>query len=116
VSAPFDFAAQAFQATATQAGRSDVHISSTASLSAQLDAMKAGKTVGFATVEPTQYQVWAAVDLAARAMAGQPLWSAKNLYSPITTAAGVGKFLPLGDYSPDGVDYPAMFTALWKKS
>jgi ABC-type sugar transport system substrate-binding protein len=115
VSAPFDFAAQAFQATATQAGRSDVHLSSTASLSAQLEAMKAGKTVGYATVEPTQYQVWAAVDMAARAMAGQPLWTAKDLYSPITSGTAVDKFLPLGDYTPDGLNYPAMFAAQWTK-
>jgi ABC-type sugar transport system substrate-binding protein len=115
VSAPFDFAAQAFQATATQAGRTDVHISSTASLSAQLDAMKAGTTVGFATIEPTQYQVWAAVDLTARALAGQPLWTAKDLYSPITSGKAVDNFLPLGDYSPKGVDYPAMFAAQWTK-
>jgi ABC-type sugar transport system substrate-binding protein len=113
--APYDYSAQVMQATANQAGRSDVIISDTSAQATQINAIRTGADKGWATVEPQEYQAWAAVDLIARALDKQPLWNAANEFSPLVDAANAAKFLPLGNYNPDGQDYIAEFEALWQK-
>jgi ribose transport system substrate-binding protein len=110
-----DFLAQAMQATENQAGRSDIAISSTASLGVEINDIKTGATKGIATVNPTEFECWAALDLAARAMDGMKLYNANNLYSPLVVQSNASKFLPDGNYTPDGVSVPAKFEALWQK-
>lgn len=114
VVAPFDDAAKAFQATEDQNGRDDIAVSSTASTGDFITAIKEGRTRGVATAEAVSFQVWSAFDLAARAMDGKALWDATNLYSPLVEPANADKFLPDGDYVPDGQDFVAEFKALWQ--
>jgi ABC-type sugar transport system substrate-binding protein len=113
--APYDYSAQVMQANANQAGRSDVIISDTSAQATQINAIKTGADKGWATVEPQEYQAWAAVDLIARALDKQPLWDAASEYSPLVDAANAAQFLPLGNYNPDGQNYIAEFEALWQK-
>lgn len=109
-----DYPAQAMQATADQSGRDDISISSTASLADQVNNIKNGASTGVATVESQSFQAYAAVDLAARALAGLELWDATDLYSPLVDASNADKFLPDGDYKPDGQDFVAEFQSLWQ--
>jgi ABC-type sugar transport system substrate-binding protein len=113
VLAAFDYQATILQSTATQASRSDVVISSSASLAPFIASIENGSDKGFATVDPMQWEVWASVDEVVRALAKQPAWNAQNAYAPVLTPANASKFLPLGVYTPDGVNIPAAFQALW---
>jgi ABC-type sugar transport system substrate-binding protein len=113
--APYDYSAQVMQVTANQSDRSDVIISDTSAQATQLNAIRTGADKGWATVEPQEYQAWAAVDLIARALDKQPLWNAANEFSPLADAGNAAKFLPLGAYNPDGQNYIAEFEALWQK-
>jgi ABC-type sugar transport system substrate-binding protein len=110
-----DYLAQAMQATQNQAGRSDIAISSTASLGVEINDIKTGATKGIATVNPTEFECWAALDLAARAMDGMKPYNANNLYSPLVEQSNASKFLPDGNYTPDGDNVAAKFEALWQK-
>jgi ABC-type sugar transport system substrate-binding protein len=116
LAAPFEYAAGVMQATAEQAGRTEISISTTAALSEFLNEIKTGKVTGFASKESELYQVYAGIDLTARALAGQDLWDATNLFSPLVTTDNVDSFLANdGEYIPDGQDFVSGFKALWEK-
>jgi ABC-type sugar transport system substrate-binding protein len=116
LAAPFEYAAGVMQATAEQAGRTEISISTTAALSTFVNQIKTGKVTGFATRESEPFQVYGAMDLLARSFAGQKLWNATNEFSPLVTKDNADKFLANnGEYIPDGQDFVSGFKALWKK-
>lgn len=115
VIAPYDTAAAPFATAAQQAGRSDIKFISFGGLLPFYQQIAAGSPAGaIATVAaPIPYESWAAVDLMARKLAGQPLWDASNLPVEMITHANASEFdKSIPSAEPAG-DFKAMFKKYW---
>jgi ABC-type sugar transport system substrate-binding protein len=114
---PFDTPAGALANTASQLGRTDFGIVGYGGLSPYFDMIGAGEPpVAKADILiSTPYYAWAAVDQAARLLAGVDTWKADAMPVGLATAENVGDLEPGLPFLMPNSDYTAAFAALWGK-
>jgi ribose transport system substrate-binding protein len=97
--------------TARQYGRTELSIGSFDLSSPGLQAIQQGSPTALDVVPPLEYMGWAAVDLTARALAKQPMWSATDLPVRIADKDNAASFTA-GYWKPN-FDFQSKFKALW---
>ena len=114
---PFDSPAASLSNTASQLGRTDFGVVGYGALSPFVDMVGLGQPdVAKASVTiSTPYYGWAAVDLAARILAGKPTWKADAMPVAMITKDNF-KSYPAGfPYVGPPFDYKTYFTTIWKR-
>jgi ABC-type sugar transport system substrate-binding protein len=115
--APYDNAAAQFSKYLQQQGRTEIGVIGYAALPVFFDLIAAGSPPGAqATVSiPLEYMGYAAVDEAARMLAGQATWDANGLAVSLVTRANYKKYSPSAPWVSPGFDVPSFFAKLWRK-
>jgi ABC-type sugar transport system substrate-binding protein len=113
--APYDNAAAQFSKYLQQQGRTEIGVIGYAALPVFFDLIAAGSPPGAeATVSiPLEYMGYAAVDEAARMLAGQPTWDANNLAVSLVTRSNYKKYSYSAPWVSPGFDVPSFFAKLW---
>jgi ABC-type sugar transport system substrate-binding protein len=114
---PFDSPANALSVTAQQLGRSDFGVIGYGALSPFVDAVGAGSPpVAKASVTiSTPYFGWAAVDEAARVLAGKPTWKADSMPVGLITKDNFSRFPKGAPYEKPDFDFTQFFSKMWGK-
>jgi ABC-type sugar transport system substrate-binding protein len=115
--APYDNAAAQFAKYLQQQNRTEIGVVGYAALPVFFDLIAAGSPPGAqATVSiPLQYMGYAAVDQAARMLAGQPTWDANSLAVSLVTRSNYNKYSPSAPWVSPGFEMPSFFAKLWGK-
>lgn len=115
-----DSAGTATQAkTEVQSGRHDITISGFDAFPEFVQLLTEGEKwpVGTTTTSAFEYEAWSAMDLAARQIAGVPIWKGANeLPASLVTAKNVGDFKnPQNFVPPEQANFKQTFAKLWGK-
>lgn len=115
--APYDNAAAQFSKYLQQQNRTEIGVVGYAALPVFFDLIAAGSPPGAqATVSiPLQYMGYAAVDEAARMLAGQPTWDANGLAVSLVTRSNYSEYSASAPWVSPGFDVPSFFAKLWGK-
>lgn len=114
---PFDSPSAALAQTAQQLGRSDFGIIGYGALSPYVDMVGAGDppTAKASLTIATPYYAWAAVDQAARVLAGQPTWDSSAMPIGLITKDNFSTYEAGLPYVYPKFDYETEFPKLWGK-
>ena len=114
---PFDSPSAALAQTAQQLGRSDFGIIGFGALSPFVDMVGAGEpvTARASLAIATPYYAWAAVDQAARVLAGQETWDSAAMPIGLITTENFASYEPGQPYVYPSFDYETEFPELWGK-
>jgi ABC-type sugar transport system substrate-binding protein len=115
--APYDNAAAQFSTLLQQKARTEIGVVGYAALPVFFDQIKAGTPPSAqATVSiPLQYMGFAAVDEAARLLAGKPTWDANSLAVSLVTRTNYQQYSASAPWVSPGFNVPSYFSKLWGK-